>query len=465
MQKPPPFHQRVLHNDAPGGEPARIQATIPSITSPGQPFELKIAVLDEMGYPSIKCDAGITVSIPGQSDLHIEDAFKPGEPAVGGINDLQMQKSGCFRLQLQVGNLNAYSNPTLCTDDDIADIYWGDPHVHTNLSDCHPEKCRSLNFAFTCARFVTGLDWMGAADHVSGGRCDFSKWEEQKAVAEHHNAEDTFVTLPAYEASFPSGSGGDNNVYMDRFPETYVDHCGEGTIKSLCEELEDTMDEGDFFVVPHHTTRANKHGEISDDIYPGPRRMPLLEIHSKWGTSEYRGNPNALHNVHPGPSFAQDFLNRDMILGFIAGTDTHATMPSGGGYEPGHIDRKPGLTAVQSHALTREKIFSNMKNRHCYATSGERILLHGTIRGADFGQVVPPEDATSTPDIDVLIAARSNISRIDLIRDGERIHSNHPDDWKSRFSYTDNHDAPAYYYIRVTCSSGAQAWSSPVWIK
>jgi hypothetical protein len=23
----------------------------------------------------------------------------------------------------------------------------------------------------------------------------------------------------------------------------------------------------------------------------------------------------------------------------------------------------------------------------------------------------------------------------------------------------------AYYYVRVTCASGAQAWSSPVWLK
>ena len=81
------------------------------------------------------------------------------------------------------------------------------------------------------------------------------------------------------------------------------------------------------------------------------RELPLIEIHSKWGTSEYRGNPNPLKKIHPGPIYAVDLLNRGLRMGFIGGTDTHATMPAGFGIE--HLDRLPGMTAVATKMMKK----------------------------------------------------------------------------------------------------------------
>ena len=97
-----------------------------------------------------------------------------------------------------------------------------------------------------------------------------------------------------YEASLEGGSGGDNNVYCRGDLEDYVDHW-EGGNRKLADALPETSS------VPHHTTRAGKHGELSDAIYPGPDLMPVVEVHSKWGTSEFRGNPRPLQKVHAGP--------------------------------------------------------------------------------------------------------------------------------------------------------------------
>jgi hypothetical protein len=263
---------------------------------------------------------------------------------------------------------------------------------------------------------------------------------------------------------------------MSRFPDVFVDEYEDGNVKTLCSKLADRLPTAAFFVVPHHTTRTGKHGEISDDIYPGPHIMPVIEIHSKWGTSEYRGNPNPLKEIHPGPSYTRDFLARGLKLGFIAGTDSHATMPSGGGVEPGDIDRLPGLTAVRCPELSRQSVFSALRNRQCYAASSERILMHGSIAGRTFGEELLSDDLSTPPKIDVLVAAKSDIAQIDLVRNGETIHSVTPHSWKARVSYEDGEDlnklklgSPhlrsfVYYYVRVTCESGAQAWSSPVWI-
>ena len=228
--------------------------------------------------------------------------------------------------------------------------------------------------------------------------------------------------------------------------------------------------------MPHHTTRTGKHGEIPDAIYPGPQRMPVIEIHSKWGTSEYRGNPNPLQKIHPGPSYAANLLARGLRLGFIAGTDSHATMPSGGGDEPGHIDRLPGLTAAIAPELSRDALFDAIRTCRCYAASRERIYLDVTLDGVPMGRDVAWPDGSKPRRIQVTAAAQSDIVAVDIVRNGETIHSHPVDGWQTGFFFDDEADLTAcwldsphlgrvaHLYARVTCTSGAQAWSSPFWL-
>jgi hypothetical protein len=202
--------------------------------------------------------------------------------------------------------------------------------------------------------------------------------------------------------------------------------------------------------------------------------MPVVEIHSKWGTSEVRGNPNPLHKIHPGPSYAVDLLDRGLRLGFIAGTDTHATMPSGRGVESEAHDRLPGLTAVFGDALSRDAIFDGIRARHCYAASLERVYLDVSVAGTPMGQTLPWPDPAAPRAIQVVAAAKSDIEAIEVVRNGRTVHCHPAGAWQSGFLFTDDArlewlDSPhlgrfAYTYVRVTCASGAQAWSSPVWL-
>lgn len=473
---PPHFHQKVMAQEAPGGEPSTVSLVLPTITQLGKPFKLKLAVLDEHGYPSMQFDGVLTIREPSSSPASIEVPFTRGQPAVGSLHNQVINSEGLFRFETELNGQVFHSNPTFCTNVPKYHIYWGDPHVHTILSNCHADIARSLNFCYTAARYLIGLDWVSATDHVSNGRCDFSKWKEQCTVCNVYDEPTEFVTLPGYEASLKGGAGGDNNVYFSRQPDMFVDEYDEGTVNTICEKLSKKKSHTDFFVVPHHTTRPGKHGEIGDDIYPGEDLMPVIEIHSKWGTSEYRGNPNPLKKIHPGPSYAVDMLNRGLKFGFIAGTDSHATMPSGRGMEPGHIDRLPGLTAVRTQELTRDAIYQGVRRRNCYATSLERIYLNITVAGVRPGESLDWLSPQKPRAIQITAAAQSNITNIEIIRNGTTIHKHPIEHWKETFTYIDEDDLNnvclnskylgnfVYYYIRVTCSSGAQAWSSPVWL-
>lgn len=473
---PDEFSQRILAIEAPGGKVEEVTLTAPTVVAPNEPFRVKVAALDSDGYPSVECSAAVAVAGDFADPASMEVAFEAGRPAVGWIEGVVIEKPGLYRFEGMLGGEAWRSNPVLCEEDPAARVYWGDPHVHTTLSRCHPDKCRSLNFCYAAARHMSGLDWVGAADHVSNERCDLGTWKDQCATCDAWDDPPRFATLPSYEASLKGGAGGDNNVYMRVQPDMYVDEFEEGNTKTLAKGLAAKIGADSFIVVPHHTTRTGKHGEISDDIYPGEEWMPVLEIHSKWGTSEYRGNPNALHNVHDGPSFAVDFLNRGLRFGFIAGTDTHATMPSAKGVEPGHIDRLPGLTAVFAPALSREGVFQGIRQRNCYAASLERIFLRADFDGHRPGKSRQWGETARARRIAVTAAARSEIESVEIVRNGVPVYRQEPGDWKTEFSYSDQEGLDvcslesarlgrfAYYYVRVTCVSGAQAWSSPWWL-
>ena len=464
--------------EAPGSAPCSLEIVPPSVTELGIPFDVSVAVLDSNGYPSLEAEGTLHLSHPSEGKATGQIPFRAGVPAVGKIHGLVLGREGFHRLRTEMGALDAWSHPTRVSAEAGARLFWGDPHVHTLLSRCHADKCRSLNFCYTAARHAAGMEWVAAADHVSNGRCDVSKWYEQRCASELYNDPGEFVTLPAYEASLKGGKGGDTNVYMRRWPELFVDEYEEGDVRSLCRELEKILSPEEFFVVPHHTTRPGKHGEIPDEIYPGQERMPVMEIHSKWGTSEYRGNPNPLKKIHPGPSYANDLLQRGLLMGFVGGTDTHTTMPSGLGEEPGHLDRLPGMTAVWGEELTREEMYRGIQGRSCYATSLERIYLCGTACGVPLGGVVALEEIEEEKSRQICadVAGRSEIERVELVRNGEAIGSRCPDDWQACVEFLDETPLEeillpskhlgrfSYYYLRVTCRSGAQAWSSPVWI-
>ena len=470
---PPRMQQRILASEAPGGEPASVALVAPTVAVPGEPVRLTVAATDADGYPSLACDGVVRIRGPLEPAGAVEVPFRAGEPAVARVEGVALRGTGLVRLEALLAGRTWPSNPVCLREHPAERIYWGDPHVHTVLSRCHPERCRSVPFAYTAARCFAGLDWVSATDHVSNGRCDLGAWKEEASASEAHDDPPEFATLPGYEASLKGGAGGDTNVYMRRWPAMFVDEYESGDVRTLCAKLAETLGD-DFFVVPHHTTRTGKHGEIPDAIYPGPDLMPVIEIHSKWGTSEYRGNPDPLHQVHPGPSYAADLLARGLRLGFIGGTDTHATMPAGFGREP--LDRLPGLTAVRATRLHRDAVFDAIRARRCYATSLERIYLDVHVAGAAMGETHVWSEAPGPRRIEVTAAASSDLETLEVVRNGKTVHTDRPTAWRGSVAWEDEEplerpalDSPhlgrfVYYYVRATCTSGARAWSSPVWL-
>jgi len=473
----PNFAGKIIQREASFKKAASLEIVAPTIIAPDEEFTLKILMVDEKGFPVINDGRKFTLRAAGPK-LELTFSFPHNGIAYAEIRKIKFKKEGIFRFETEFKNKKVFSNPCACRHGMDKKIFWGDPHIHSSLSNCMVQYSRSTLFAFNAARYLSCLDWAAVADHVSNGRCGLDKWKEQSALADACNDPGNFITLPAYEASLKGGKGGDNNVYMDKFPSIFIDEYENGSVKTLCRKLKELSQKEnfDFFAVPHHTTRTGKHGEIPGKIYPGKKAMPVIEIHSKWGSSEYRGNPSPLKDVHPGPSYAADLLKQKLILGFIGGTDTHATMTfAASSLESGHIDRLPGLTAVCAEKLERDNVFQSIRDRNCYAACGERIYLNVTLNDITMGSLLKINSSLlRSRHIHIECAAKSNLKSVEIIRNGYCIKKINPKTWKLISDFEDKEFLNKknsldegkfyYYYIRVRCLSGATAWSSPIWI-
>lgn len=471
--------QEIIINEAKGAEPYDVYMVAPTVVKPNESFTLKIVVRDRNGFPSLEVDKTLEVMVNASEYHNIIVNFEKGKTAIAFIEGVSLKNVGFYRYECELNDKVYYSNPVKCTNKDEKKIYWGDPHIHSSIGDCHPDTCRTLTFAYKAAKYISALDFIAVTDHVSNDRCSLGKWKEEVLLCNLSNEPENFITLPAYEASLKGGLGGDNNVYLTKFPPIYIDGYEDKDIKGLCKEIDEKKEEWefDYFVVPHHTTRANKHGEISEQIYPGDKRMPVIEIHSTWGTSEYRGNPTPLKKIHPGPSYTVDMLNRGLKFGFIAGTDSHRTMtfPLTINEKLSSDNQLPGVTAVFASNLSRQDIFNGIKNKNCYACVFERIYLNAILNNTETGQVIECYDNSMNVNFSIVAAAQSNITKIEVVKNGFTVHSEDIGDWKADFTYkeeakktdclTDSKNNKfSYFYFRVTCESGAKAWSSPIWI-
>jgi hypothetical protein len=463
--------EKCLRLEAPGRGLARAMISIPSTVKPGRAFSASISLLDENAMPLIA--QGEVLTLIHGADCEQAVRFPEGRSAVCRVDGLVQKDAGFFRVHGQIGGKSFVSNPAIATDQERPQVLWGDPHIHTTVGDCHPERCRTRNLAYAAARHAYGLDFAAIADHVSWApRGTAGKWYDNLAACELFNEPGEFSALYCYETSMKGGRGGDCNIYLKQPNRTYVDPWPEDlNIAGLCKRVE-----GEFFAVPHHTTRSGKHGEIPAEAYPGESLMPVVEIHSKWGTSEYRGNPSPLLKIHPGPSYVQDLLAQGYRFGFIGGTDSHTSLTFCRNLEAEAHRAQPGLTAVEVSSNNRDEIFDAIKKRRCYAACGERILFDGVkCGGLDMGQSgVLPDSGNVT--VYASFAAETVISKVEVIRNNEVVYTAAPGDWKGQIEWTD-HDVrrvkpvkdfatgkpTVFYYIRVTAGAEARAWSSPCW--
>jgi len=462
------------------GEPALISVYIPSITIIGEEYLLKVVIKDKYGNPVLNYEDSIFFEctdkkaiLPKRYRFKISDRGR-------GVFKIVFNTPGIHTITVRnsSNSLIGVSNPTKCDNSAQFNLYWGDIHGHTTISD----GATPIDFYYRTARDVTGFDFSAVTDHGYQGPHKFydnevsieitdKEWDLIRQKAKKYYEPGKFVTFSAYEWTGVRGGRakskedyGDKNVYYltDDQPIFRRNSKGSETAPELWNKLRSLNTE--VITIPHHT--ASGWVSLGWDWHCHDEKLePLVEIYSVHGTSEYSGNPRPIiKELKEG--FVQNALAKGYKLGFIGGSDSHSLhlncdRPSGLPYLT--LRYRGGITGIYAKELTRKGLFEAMKARRVYATTGERIIIDFKIDTHMMGEEYV---ATKPPFIYGEVVGTSKLKKIEVIKNNDVIYILQGKDKRAKFEFTDFSIAKGtnYYYLRVIQEDEEMGWSSPIWV-
>jgi len=300
-------------------------------------------------------------------------------------------------------------------------LYWGDIHNHNAVGYAKGSLERSYDIArghldFFC--FTGHSQWhdmpvMPQDKHmkwVRGFEVMKNNWDKVQRLANQYNEPGRFASFIGYE--WHSSSCGDVCII---FPGSDAELVYLNDIKKF---QKFARDHG-AILIPHHPAykqgwRGQNWGVLD------PAVSPAVEIFSEHGDAESDKVPYRYIRHSMGGRFTQNTLQwlwkQGVKVGVVASTDDHLGYPGAYG---------EGLVAVYAESLTRESIMEAIKARRTYGVSADRIELDFRLNGHWMG-----ESAAKTRDrkIQVRVKGKDTIDRVEVLRNNEVIHRDHPID-------------------------------------
>jgi uncharacterized protein DUF3604 len=314
-------------------------------------------------------------------------------------------------------------------------LFFGDPHIHSNLSyDLDPEPDELYHFARDKAKldFVafTENDATRFTESLTPADCEYS-WR----LAERFNCPGSFTAFIGWEYTLHKVPGTPGTYDSHRsviFPSSFgrmVSRDDVLTPPDLAKEFR-----GEKVLLHHHHPAGY---DLTDDSVECN-----IEIVSGWWNC--MRIPKFVDKLH-------EILNRGVKLGFIGASDNHERNPGLGG----------ALTGVWAKENTREAIFEAFQKRRVFATTGLRPDLRFSIGNILMGE---EGECSYPPKLHIQVSCDVPVCTVDIIRNGEKIHSCRPDSREVDLSWHDEGcpDERNWYYIHVGfTASGKLDWSSP----
>ncbi len=302
-------------------------------------------------------------------------------------------------------------------------IYWGDIHNHNAVGYAKGSLERAYDIArshldFFC--FTGHSQWhdrpeMPQDKHmkwVRGFEVMKNNWEKVKRLADEYHQPGEFVPFIGYE--WHSSSYGDVCII---FPGSEAELAYIDDIK----EFQKFARDRNAILIPHHPGYQQGWRGQNWSVLD-PEVSPVVEIFSEHGNAESDRGPHRYIRHSMGGRYTQNTLQwlwkQGVKVGVVASTDDHLGYPGAYG---------EGLVAVHAEALTRESVMEALKARRTYGVSADRIELDFRINGRWMGETVP---ATSARKIQVKVKGKGVIDRVEVLRNNEVIHRDHPVDRK-----------------------------------
>jgi hypothetical protein len=411
------------------GPTATWKAIWPSLAVVGEPFRLALVAEDMWGNPTDKAKVALALE-PSRPVRGLPSAItiKVGEgPRV--IENLVVDSVGDVELKVVAGDEEvARANPMRVVANAPMRRYWADLHGQSGETI----GMGSAEAYFRYARDAAFVDMVGHQGNDFQITDTF--WKKLNDLTAQFDKPGSFVCLPGYEWSGNTGMGGDRNIFYryEGRPIRRSSHIlveGQTSTEAVytADKLFEALQGEDAVVIAHVG------GRYADLKYAHDGKLErAVEVHSSWGTFEW-----ILH----------DAFEKGYRVGVVCHSDDHKGRP--GATRPGAstFGAIGGLSCYFMPELTRDALFTALRQRKHYGTTGTRIFieLKGafdrevtgflddpalgptkelSVREARMGDIIRPQGAPMKLSAEVIGTAP--VERVDVLHGTALVHSVRP---------------------------------------
>lgn len=376
------------------GPAVALIATLSAIANHPGKASLAVRAIDRFGNVATGYRGAVTISRQGDTVAVLD--FSAGDKGIRkNVVDVATDHATVrFDIADQDG-LVAMSNPMVTGQHGPA-LFWGDTQGQTGET----VGAGSLAQFFEYARDAVQLDFV--THSANDFQVERDSYAQVLEMTDSYTLDGSFVAFGGFEWSGNTPTGGDHNVL-------YADNAAAPLLRSSHALLDDLSDVdtdcatiGDVYRVLRGenidaVTVAHVGGRLANLDLIETDITPVLEMTSVHGWFEW---------------FALDALRRGLIVGLIAASDDHSGRPGGSFPSLPVFGVRSGLAAVRANELSRRGILEALRQRNCYATTGERMVL--TVTAGDHRMGESWESVTA-PIVDVTVAGTSAIESIEII--------------------------------------------------
>jgi len=463
-----------IHVAVHSGPPERLMTAAPSIVKPGEPFAVRASVMDRnLTHPNTPYRGPIQF-VSDDEVLSVPDVDPVREGDATALAGVQANEPGVGVIRVQAAVDEAETNPILVLPEKTDNLYWGDIHAQCMYHQWKPAEKRGDSNR-TPAELHQYAKECSILDFVanSNSACPNPRnpgWEEtQQALIDFYEP-GRYVTLKSWECGL--GVQGDRCVIyreMEVEPNFSIPRKSEKDPTNAHALLRFCRESKYRIMAVNHSFMKYLDWSVFD-----PEIDRVIEIYSCWGSYESRED-NALNSKRrPLNQSAMHCFSLGHTPGVIAAGDSHVGYPGRSLMfaDPYQCQNwKAGLAAVYAPELTREAVWDALYDRHCYGTTGVRIVLRFHLNDARMGSILefaPGDDRLCRREIKVTVCGTDYIRRVDVMKNNGLFHRVRPKSDRAQFTMIDKLDeAPTtrdWYYVRVFQAGNNAAWSSPIWI-
>lgn len=459
-----------------------IRILTPSVAIKNKRFDVVLRFEDEFGNLTNNAPESTLIELTHEN-LRENLRWKLFVPETGFISlpNLYFNEVGVYTIELRnVDTKETFrSCPIKCFSQDVKHVFWGFLHGESERFD----STENIESCLRHFRDEKSMNFVASSPFESQEETSNEMWKTISQNVEEFNEDERFAVLLGMQWAGEAQKEGVRQFLFAKDDKAILRK--KDARSSSLSKIYRSFSPKEFLSIPSFTMGK---GFDYDFEEWNPEFERVAEIYNAWGSSEC---PSKEGNTRPikGPAKigvsenAEGSILKALLankrVGFVAGglddRDIYSSF-----YENDQEQYSPGLTGILADVLSRQALFEALYNRHCYATTGERIILGLELAGKVMGSEI---DSAQKPGLHVnrhltgYVAGTTQLEKVELIRNGSPIMTYTPDTHFLDFAYDDmvplseviirpaDKSTPfVFYYLRVTQKDGHMAWSSPIWV-